>query len=129
MHLLEFMVHVGICCLKLLALLWPCVLLLFSGPFHVRFLHELYLALRSCKSSHVLEVVQLSWQTVCEGHCHEVVADQPSDGFVVVTGSYVHVWRHSWLASLFEIHGGHILVCALQPMCCRRGPIGHVSTV
>ena len=133
MHLLEFMVHLETSRLVSLALPWSCVSLLmcpFGGPFHVCFLHEPHLALRSCRSSRVLEVVHLSWQMVCEGHCH-VVADQPSDGLVVVTGPYVHVWRRSsgsWPASLSEVHGGHIPVCALQPTYCRRGPIGHVLT-
>ncbi len=76
-------------------------------------------------------MVRLSWQAVCEGHCHRVVADQPSDGPVVITGPYVHMWRRSsgcWPASLSEVHGGNVSVCALQPMGYRGGPIGHVLT-
>ncbi len=72
---------------------WLCVSLLMcpsGGPLHVCLLHEPHLALWSCRSSRILEVVHLSWQAICEGHCHRVVADQPSDGLGVVTG-YMHM--------------------------------------
>ncbi len=134
MSLPELLVHVEIYYLMLLALPRSCVPLLmcpFSGPLYVYLLHEKRLALRSCRSSRVLEVVHLSWQAVWEDHCHRVVADQPSDGLVVVTGPYVHVWHRSsgsWLVSLSEVHGGHTSVCVSQSMCHRRGPIGHAST-
>ncbi len=92
MYLLKLMAHVEICCRMLLAMPWPRVPLLrclSRGPFHLCFPHEPHIALRSCRSSCVLEMVHLSWQAVCEDHCHRVVVDQPFDGPVVITGPYM----------------------------------------
>ncbi len=54
------------------------------------------LASRPCRSSwrhkpYVLELAHLSWHAACGDHCHEVVAGQPSDGPVVITGPNGHV--------------------------------------
>ncbi len=122
-YVLKLMAHVEICCRVLLAMLWPRAPLLIClprGPFYVCFHHEPHLASRSCRSSCVLEMVHLSWQAVCEDPCHRVVADQSSDCPVVITGPHVLVWRHSngcWPASLFEVHGGHVSVCAPYSPC------------
>ncbi len=45
----------------------------------------------TCMSSCTLKMVYLSWQAVCEDHCHGVVAGQPSDGPVVMTELHGHV--------------------------------------
>ncbi len=136
MHLLELMAHIEICCFMLLALPWLCVPLLMcpsGGPFHVCLLHEPHLALRSCRSSRILEVVHLSWQAVCEGHCHRVVADQPSEG--LVTGSCVHVWCRSsgpWPASLslwYTVVTSSCVCLAAHVLSPRshRSRLGHIS--
>ncbi len=45
----------------------------------------------TCKSSCTLKMAHLSWQAVCEDHCHGIVAGQLSDGPIVITGLPGHV--------------------------------------
>ena len=41
----------------------------------------------------MLEVARLSWQAAHGDHFQEIVADQPADSAVVVTGPHEHVWQ------------------------------------
>ena len=100
MYMLKPMAHVEACCRAQLAMSWLCgpLLMCLSREPHRMCFHiqEPHLVSRPCKSSSthklcVLKMVHLSWQAAHEDHCHRFVADQPSDGPVVITGPHGHV--------------------------------------